>query len=182
MNPKCPHCDPEHGSPNRCAWGVRLGPALAANATGPIEPGAVELERDSDGQPAYLYVAPTNGAHVAQEDADWLFNLIRTRGAAEAEVRRLRDALLNIYGLAVRDNITGTLHAALNLHTILGPAHPEDGEKAAASNGALRKLVAEILSHFTVHGHPGEPCLRTGWVSQSTVVGWHQTYRETDHA
>lgn len=37
----------------------------------------VAPERDSDGQPTHLYVAPSNGAHVAQSDADWLWQLIR---------------------------------------------------------------------------------------------------------
>ena len=57
---KCPHCDPTHGTPFRTAWGVFVGP-----------------ERDADGQPIYLYVQPTAGAHVAQEDADWLYALMR---------------------------------------------------------------------------------------------------------
>lgn len=56
----CPHCDPEHGSPHRCHWGVRIAP-----------------EVDGDGQPTHLIVQPTNGAHVAQGDADWLWQLIR---------------------------------------------------------------------------------------------------------
>jgi hypothetical protein len=58
----CPHCEPTHGSPHRCAWGVRVG-----------------TEVDGDGQPTHLIVQPTNGVHVAQEDADWLYLLIRDR-------------------------------------------------------------------------------------------------------
>ncbi|MFF8290450.1 hypothetical protein ACF068_14645 [Streptomyces sp. NPDC016309] len=57
----CLHCIDGHGSPSRCAWGVRVGD-----------------ERDSDGQPVYLIVQPTAGQHVAPEDAAWLHRLIQT--------------------------------------------------------------------------------------------------------
>lgn len=56
---KCPHCDPVHESPARCAWGVRVAP-----------------DRDGDGQPTHLIVQPTDGAHVAEEDAQWLWHLM----------------------------------------------------------------------------------------------------------
>lgn len=56
----CPHCSPTHGSPRRCAWGVR-----------------VDSEVDGDGQPTRLIVQPTDGAHVAPADARWLWSLIR---------------------------------------------------------------------------------------------------------
>ncbi|WP_282698038.1 hypothetical protein [Streptomyces sp. CC208A] len=55
----CLHCLDGHGAPERCAWGVRVGP-----------------QRDGDGKPVYLLVQPTNGAHVAPEDARWLQSVI----------------------------------------------------------------------------------------------------------
>jgi hypothetical protein len=58
----CRHCDPSHGSPHRASWGVRIAP-----------------EVDGDGQPTHLIVQPSDGAHVAQFDADWLWLLIRDR-------------------------------------------------------------------------------------------------------
>lgn len=60
MSAACPHCPDGHQSPQRCAWGVYVG-----------------AERDGDGQPVCLRVTPSNGAHVANEDADWLWRLIR---------------------------------------------------------------------------------------------------------
>jgi hypothetical protein len=57
---KCPHCVDGHGEPNRCSWNVFVGSQI-----------------DSDGQPLYLIVQPANGAHVAQEDADWLYELMK---------------------------------------------------------------------------------------------------------
>lgn len=57
----CLHCLDGHGAPSRCAWGVRVGD-----------------QRDGDGQPTNLIVQPTAGQHVAPEDAEWLFQLIRS--------------------------------------------------------------------------------------------------------
>lgn len=59
VNP-CPHCPDAHGSPHRASWGVR-----------------VDELRDGDGQPVRLIVQPSDGAHVAEEDAVWLFLLIQ---------------------------------------------------------------------------------------------------------
>jgi hypothetical protein len=58
----CPHCEDGHGNPGRTAWGVRVDTAV-----------------DGDGQPTRLIVQPTAGAHVAQDDALWLWRLIRER-------------------------------------------------------------------------------------------------------
>jgi hypothetical protein len=41
----------------------------------------------------------------------------------------------------------------------------------------LRALAGAMLSHFVREGHPGEPCVTTGWVRKSTVVEWHRIYR-----
>lgn len=62
----CPHCDPEHRAPTSRPWNVHVGP-----------------ERDSDGQPVRLYVQPSNGAHVAESDAAWLWQLIRDAQTSE---------------------------------------------------------------------------------------------------
>ncbi len=56
----CPHCSPTHERPESRPWGVY-----------------VASQRDGDGQPTHLVVQPSNGAHVAQSDADWLWQLIR---------------------------------------------------------------------------------------------------------
>lgn len=56
----CAHCSPTHELPESRPWGVYVAP-----------------QRDGDGQPTHLVVQPSNGAHVAQSDADWLWQLIR---------------------------------------------------------------------------------------------------------
>lgn len=63
----CPHCDPEHRDPTSRPWNVRVG-----------------SERDTDGQPVYLNVLPSNGAHVAESDAAWLWQLIRDAQSTES--------------------------------------------------------------------------------------------------
>lgn len=66
----CEHCSPTHERPESRPWGVYVAP-----------------HRDGDGQPTHLVVQPSNGAHVAQSDADWLWQLIRAyRPPAEARV------------------------------------------------------------------------------------------------
>lgn len=56
----CPHCSPTHEPPESRPWGVYVSP-----------------QRDGDGQPTHLVVQPSNGAHVAESDAAWLWQLIR---------------------------------------------------------------------------------------------------------
>ena len=36
----------------------------------------------------------------------------------------------------------------------------------------LSDALAEVLRQFTESGHPGRPCLRTGWVSTERVQRW----------
>lgn len=57
----CAHCDPltGHREPSHGSWGVRVGP-----------------ERDSDGQPIAIRIERSNGAHVADVDAQWIRSLI----------------------------------------------------------------------------------------------------------
>lgn len=64
MRAGCPH-DDLHDDPDTKPWGV-----------------FVAAERDLDRQPIYLRVQPSNGAHVADSDAEWLWTVIRERGRA----------------------------------------------------------------------------------------------------
>jgi hypothetical protein len=51
----CPHCPDGHRDPESRHWGAWIAPDL-----------------DSDGQPTHLRVEITNGAHVAESDAEWV--------------------------------------------------------------------------------------------------------------
>jgi len=67
----CAHCPDGHAAPTSRPWGVYVAD-----------------ERDGDGQPTYLRVGPSDGAHVAQSDADWLWQLIRDSEQLQANARR----------------------------------------------------------------------------------------------
>lgn len=62
--PDCPHCPDGHTPPTRGSqpWHARVGP-----------------ERDGDGQPTTIHVARSGGAHVAESDAQWIYD--RLNGA-----------------------------------------------------------------------------------------------------
>jgi hypothetical protein len=43
---------------------------------------------------------------------------------------------------------------------------------AAEHRDQLAATLQQVLSHFVHKGHPGEPCLQTGWVREDTVAKW----------
>jgi hypothetical protein len=45
-------------------------------------------------------------------------------------------------------------------------------EKAEQELDLAEATLREVLSHFVHPGHPGEPCLQTGWISVKTVDRW----------
>lgn len=55
----CEHCPDGHSDPTTRPWAA-----------------FVASERDSDGQPTHLHVAPTAGQHVAESDAQWVRGLL----------------------------------------------------------------------------------------------------------
>jgi hypothetical protein len=71
----CPHCSPRHGDSNTCSWGVW-----------------VSSERDGDGQPLRLSVAKSDGAHVAESDAEWLREILREHDARRAQLQNVQRA------------------------------------------------------------------------------------------
>lgn len=48
----------------------------------------------------------------------------------------------------------------------------EEGDRLVREVSHLRDLVAEIIGQFHQTGHPGEPCRRTGWISEKQVTAW----------
>jgi hypothetical protein len=45
-------------------------------------------------------------------------------------------------------------------------------EQAEERRDQLAATLAKVLSHFVHKGHPGEPCLQTGWIAEKTVAEW----------
>lgn len=50
----------------------------------------------------------------------------------------------------------------------------EELTKAGQRNRLLTEVLNEVLGSFTQQGHPGEPCLRTGWIGTRTVARWRR--------
>jgi hypothetical protein len=59
-------------------------------------------------------------------------------------------------------------------HCGRGDAAPttEDWEQQRDRAQQLAGVLDEVLRHFTHKGHPGEPCLQTGWIREATVARW----------
>ncbi|WP_030169043.1 hypothetical protein [Streptomyces sp. NRRL S-813] len=55
-----------------------------------------------------------------------------------------------------------------------GDAAPtaDDWEQQRKRAEQLAGVLDEVLRHFVHKGHPGEPCLQTGWISEKTVARW----------
>jgi hypothetical protein len=45
-------------------------------------------------------------------------------------------------------------------------------DRLHARRNQLAGTLYTVLSQFTHKGHPGEPCVQTGWVREDTVKGW----------
>lgn len=44
----------------------------------------------------------------------------------------------------------------------------------------LRALLTDVVSRFTIPGHPGRPCLRTHWIPVEKVEKWRESARAED--
>ena len=51
---------------------------------------------------------------------------------------------------------------------------------ALDANDTLALTLAEVLGNFTLPGHPGQPCKRSGWVKVATIHRWHRALHEAE--
>lgn len=96
----CPHCPDGHRDPNTRPWAVWV------------------TQTRVDGQPPYLMAAPTNGAHVAESDAEWLRQVIH-----DAKARRHRPLTEEPCGVI-------PTKAGLNYLALRRQQHPESDRTA----------------------------------------------------
>lgn len=54
---------------------------------------------------------------------------------------------------------------------------PDDIEWLLSEVTRLRDLVGRVLGHFHERGHPGAPCIRTGWIGVGTYESWVEEAR-----
>jgi hypothetical protein len=112
----CPHCPDGHANPRRRPWGVYVGP-----------------ERDGDGQPTTLHVGPSNGAHVAESDAEWLRDVIRGDNDNAAQII---------------DEILAPLKAQIGVAEYEAGQARQRADRAEAANARARELIRR---HFLPH-------------------------------
>lgn len=72
---------------------------------------------------------------------------------------------------------TAVLGVVLPHGKFLGDMHREAEERLTET----RAVLHEVLSHFVHKGHPGEPCLQTGWIRVRTVDHWRATLSPPAH-
>ena len=139
----CEHCIDGHRSPLSRPWAAWVG-----------------AERDSDGQPTHVRVAPTAGQHVAESDAEWLRDLIR--GAVPVEQSRPeRKAMIEAAVSSIARNFTNETAAwnAWNsltttpefvtaIVTIHGTAAPVPVEPGAAGMENARILGRWLFENY----------------------------------
>jgi hypothetical protein len=170
--------------------------APPAAAGGPIPPGgnAEDCPRCGDDLP-YPWICPGHPA----DDADAL----RTdrRDSTTTLLARLdRDGCLSTGETALLRRHIGAevcesdiLRAVLADHRVESRALRDKLKQARAERDAADRAraeaqrdrdqhavtLAEVLRHFTEHGHPGEPCVRTGWIRTETVDRWRAVIAPT---
>ena len=74
----------------------------------------------------------------------------------------------------VRDLVHAEFGTSMGLHSFieLEPEHATSVTPAEQQRDQLAATLDEVLRHFVHKGHPGEPCLQTGWISERTVTRW----------
>ena len=150
----CEHCIDGHRSPLSRPWAAWVG-----------------SERDSDGQPTHIRVAPTAGQHVAESDAEWLRDLIRGAvpvepGAAGMENARILGRwLFENYPSSEPDIAVVALAVLKSLSAV--PVEPEcqdyswldptTGVRFSKQNDLTLGYVYAPVEHVQVDPQPHDP-------------------------
>jgi hypothetical protein len=84
--------------------------------------------------------------------------------------QQIADALWNANGPSAAEdaNIDAVLEVILPHGKFLGDQLRDSEQRLAET----RTVLDEVLRHLVHKGHPGEPCLQTGWISVGTVERW----------
>jgi hypothetical protein len=160
-DPRCVCGDPIvlSGDPARWIHGPGAGtPALDAHTVRPV-PAA-------DHAPYLLRVLADRAARGA----------LSLPGEGEALRRRVEQAIDRGDQLrAQRDQVEELLrvaHETSNRSEAERARAVQRAERAEEQRDQLRVTLDEVLRHFVRKGHPGAPCLESGWVHEDTVARW----------
>lgn len=76
-------------------------------------------------------------------------------------------------------DVVGELRRTIDVRTRNAERYRGRADTAEAEVKRLRALLLEVLAEFKRRGHPGEPCLQTGWVRVTRVQAWRAGVRPT---
>jgi hypothetical protein len=85
---------------------------------------------------------------------------------------RYLDNVLDLDNQSPRQQINSLTDAALTVVLSHGKFLGDELRNSEACRAAERTALHEVLGHFVHKGHPGEPCLSSGWISERTVARW----------
>lgn len=109
-----------------------------------------------------------------------LLDRMQRMGLTETETAALRQHVET----ETRDADTARAVARSNLRhvqTLVPDLDTADRIRAEAQRDRDQHaaVLAEVLRHFVHKGHPGEPCLQTGWIPVKTVEKWRSVIAPT---
>jgi hypothetical protein len=87
--------------------------------------------------------------------------------------------LLKPEELRIIDELTTAVLGVILPHGKFLGDQLRDAEQRLAET---RTTLDDVLRHFVHKGHPGEPCLQTGWISEKTVARWRAVLYSPDPA
>ncbi|MFE9432882.1 hypothetical protein [Streptomyces sp. NPDC006640] len=82
------------------------------------------------------------------------------------------DNVLDLDNQSPRQQINSLTDAALAVVLDHGKFLGDQLRNSETCRAAERTALHEVLGHFVHKGHPGEPCLSSGWISERTVARW----------
>jgi hypothetical protein len=146
-----PPCIPDHGAPVHCP-----GCAAGDGAEQPPDPEALRAKVDE---------ATATLRRIRAVARNWGPCLL-----PRSEAHRLHaDLCAALEGPRPDASTTDDDASALRMEL---HAQDERIEELEARRDELRVTLHDVLRHFVHKGHPGEPCLSSGWVAEKTVTRW----------
>lgn len=99
-------------------------------------------------------------------------------GVLVGPVERAIDAALASGGVVEIDRAAEVVdHDCAETHQQIAGWATESAREAEARVRELEGLLDEVLGHITQEGHPGRPCVSTGWIPVEMVREWRARAR-----
>jgi hypothetical protein len=98
-------------------------------------------------------------AERPREDVDAA--VAEVRAELEPQIRRQADLIAE-------------MRRQLDAAVAMRDKHFGEVKKLRSRTDELSETLREVLGHFVHKGHPGTPCLQTGWVREDVVRRWRE--------